>query len=105
MLRSQLTTQFFMIIVTRVPEQDANPRLCPELQALLNAELAAGNAVVEYRTGLYAADAVLVLLAKAFRARPRDLPAGVEYREVNDPHWWKAEYFRTATKHCIACRF
>ena len=94
-----------MIIVTRVPEQVANQRLCPELQELLNAELAAGNAIVEYRTGLYAADAVLVLLAKAFRARPRNLPTGVEYREVNDPHWWKAEYFRPATKHCIACRF
>ena len=48
-----------MIIVTRVPEQIANERLCPELQELLSAELAAGNTIVEYRTGLYAADAVL----------------------------------------------
>ena len=94
-----------MIIVTQVPEQAASPLLCPELRELLQAELAAGNAVVEYRTGLYAADAVLVLLAKAFRARPTKLPTGVEYREVNDPHWWKAEYYRSATKHCIACRF
>ena len=94
-----------MIIVSPVSEQTANPRLCPELRELLNAELAAGNSVVEYRTGLYAADAVLVRLAKAFRAPPKNMPAGVEYREVNDPHWWKAEYFRPATKHCIACGF
>jgi hypothetical protein len=94
-----------MIIVAPLPEQVAHQRLCPELHELLSAELAAGNAVVEYRTGLYAADAVLVLLANAFRARPRELPAGVEYRDVNDPHCWKAEYFRPTTKHCIACRF
>ena len=94
-----------MIIVSPISEQTANPRLCPELRELLNAELAAGNSVVGYRAGLYAADAVLVLLAKAFCAPPKDMPAGVEYREVNDPHWWKAEYFRPATKHCIACGF
>jgi hypothetical protein len=79
--------------------------LCPELRALAEAELSAGNAVVESRAGLYGNDAVLVLLRSEFRARPAILPAGVEYRLVNDPHWWKAEYFHAATRHCLACGF
>jgi hypothetical protein len=87
----------------------ANPeltaRLCPELRALLDAELAAGNKVAECGIGVNGSTAPLVLLASPFRARPDALPVGVEYREVNDPHWWKAEYFHTPTKHCLACRF
>lgn len=94
-----------MIIVAPVSEESATERLSPEMRGFLNAELAAGNAVEEYRSGLYGPDAVLVLLAKAFRTQPPSLPPGAEYREVNDPHWWKAEYFWPATKHCIACRF
>ena len=80
-------------------------RLCPAIRALLDAELLAGNSVVECSMGLHGKGSVLALLAQPFRVRPATLPEGVEYREVNDPHWWKAEYFHTATKHCIACRF
>jgi hypothetical protein len=80
-------------------------RLCPELGALLEAELAAGNAIVECQSGLYGTEAVLVLLKSQFRTRPATLPVGVEYRLVNDPHWWKAEYFHAPTKHCVACGF
>ena len=94
-----------MIIVNRVSEKSALPRLCPELRELLAAELAANNLVVECRAGLYAPDAVLILLSGPFRTTPSSLPAGVEYREVNDPHWWKAEYFHGPTKHCVACRY
>lgn len=78
--------------------------MCPELRGLLAAELAAGNTVVEARTGMYGASAVLVLLSGPFRSRPARLPAGVEYRELNDPHWWKADYFHAATRDCLACR-
>lgn len=94
-----------MIIVSSLSEETATERLSPDMRRVLEAELAAGNAVEEYRSGLYGPDAVLVLLAKAFRTPPPALPPGAEYREVNDPHWWKAEYYWSATKHCIACRF
>jgi hypothetical protein len=87
-----------------VPQKTVE-QLCPELRVLLDAELAAGNAVVDCRAGLYGPEAVLVLLKSEFRACPIVPPPGVEYRAVNDPHWWKAEYFHAATKHCLACGF
>lgn len=80
-------------------------RLCPELRVLLEAELAAGNCVADTGPGLQGADSVIVVLGSAFRAQPKVLPPGVEYREINDPHWWKAEYFHPATRHVLACRF
>ena len=80
-------------------------QLCPELRVLLDAELAAGNAIVESGRGLYGKGTVLILLAKQFLARPATLPPGVAFREVNDPHWWKAEYFHSPSRHCVACRF
>ena len=79
--------------------------LCPELRALVAAELAAGNAVIECRPGLYGPEALLVLLDGPFRCAPATPPSGVEFREINDPHWWKAEYFHVATKDAVAARY
>ncbi len=80
-------------------------QLCPELRSLAAAELAAGNDVVDSGTGLYGPETVLVQLRKDFQAPPAQLPPGVRYREVNDPHWWKAEYFHAPTGHCLVCGF
>jgi hypothetical protein len=82
----------------------AQGKICAALRPLLAAELAAGNRVVECGPSLYGHGAVLVLLAEPFRAAQADLPAGIVHRDVNDPHWWKAEYFHPETKHCLACR-
>jgi hypothetical protein len=78
--------------------------LCPELRALVASELAAGNTIVEWGPSLYGHGGVLVLLAKPFRHAPPSLPDGVVFREINDPHWWKAEYFHIATNDCVAAR-
>jgi hypothetical protein len=76
--------------------------LCPELRTLAEAELHAGNVIVESGQGLFGPDAVLVLLKADAKTRPGTLPTGVQYREVNDPHWWKCEYFHAPTGHCLA---
>lgn len=78
---------------------------CPELRGLLDAELAAGNAVAETHRGWNDPTAIVVLLAFPFRAKPETLPSGVVFREVNDPHWWLAEYAHSPTNHLLACRF
>ena len=79
--------------------------LCAELRALLEAELAAGNAIAGAGRGLHGKGSVLVLLREPFRVRPASLPAGVERHEINDPRWWKSEYFHAPTKQCLACCF
>jgi len=77
-------------------------QLCAELRGLLEAELAAGNGIAGAGRGLHGRDAVMVLLNGPFRAKPLALPAGVEWRAVNDPHWWKEEYFHVPTAQCLA---
>ena len=80
-------------------------QLCPELQALLDAELAAGNRVADRGPSPHHPQGVLVLLAADFKNRPRVRPAGVDYVEINDPHWWKAEYVHRPSGHVLAARF
>lgn len=78
-------------------------RLHPALRALLEAELAAGNAVLETGSGWPDADSVFVRLRDPFRARPAALPEGLRYTEPNDPHWWRADISSTAPRHILAC--
>jgi RimJ/RimL family protein N-acetyltransferase len=76
-------------------------RLTSSLRTLLDAELAAGNEIVETGTGWPDADSVFVRLRLPFRARPASLPAGVSYLELNDPHWWRAEYNTAKPRHLL----
>lgn len=76
--------------------------LHPALQALLAAELAAGNEVVETGQGWPDPDSVFVRLRRAFGALPQPLPEGVSYRELNDPHWWKAELTTLSPRHTLS---
>ena len=75
--------------------------LHPTLQALLAAELAAGNEVKETGRGWPDADSVLVRLRHAFRAMPARLPAGVVHTVRNDPHWWTAELSTRQPRHLL----
>lgn len=93
--------------ITRAQWRDARSRsalavLHPSLRAILEAELAAGNEVAETSTGWPDPDSVFVRLRNAFRSRATPLPEGVEYQELNDPHWWKAEYRASKPRHVLA---
>ncbi len=79
--------------------------LHPGLKALLQLELAAGNRIVDSGSGWPEKESVLLLLERPFLARPAALPAGVVYREVNDPHWWLAEYGSERPVQILGCRF
>jgi RimJ/RimL family protein N-acetyltransferase len=78
-------------------------RLHPGLRRILDAELRAGNEVVESRAGWPDADSVFVRLRHPFRAAPPAVPAGLRYAELDDPHWWKAEYRSDSPRHILAC--
>lgn len=93
--------------LTREQWLDARARsalavLHPSLRAILEAELTAGNEVAETSSGWPDPDSVFVRLRHAFRSRPAQLPEDVEYAELNDPHWWKAEYRASKPRHTLA---
>ena len=77
--------------------------LHPDLRVILDAELAAGNEVVETGGGWPDADSLFVRLRDSFRTTPSPLPDGVVYTEPNDPHWWKADYTSRSPRHTLAC--
>lgn len=80
-------------------------QLCPPLQQLLAAELAAGNEVHDTGADFPRPGSFLVRLKCKFRAIPAELPTGVVYRELNDVHWWQAEYEHAPSGHRLACGF
>ena len=75
----------------------------PELNDMLTAELAAGNTVAEDGPGFGGA-VRMVLLAGPFRTPRPARDSGLEFREVNDPHYWLAEIEDPATRELLACR-
>jgi len=77
--------------------------LHPSLRAILQAELAAGNEIAETGGGWPDKESVFIRLRHPFKTKPNPLPAGVSYNQLNDPHWWKAEFTTGAPAHILAC--
>lgn len=78
-------------------------QLHPLLRQILDAELAAGNEIVETGGGWPDVDSIFVRLRDQFRTRPDPVPAELTYAELNDPHWWRAEYSSRSPRHVLAC--
>ena len=77
--------------------------LCADLQAILDAEVAEGNIVCETYRGY--PTAVNVWLAFPFLVPLAELPSHVVLHNVNDPHYWLAEYVCTRHDHTLACKY
>ncbi|MFC5394746.1 hypothetical protein [Bosea vestrisii] len=71
------------------------------LQAILDAELARGNRVLDSGEWPPLCD-LFVLLARPFHKR-YPLSKGLAYEVIGDPHCWKAEYRHG--RECLACAF
>ena len=73
------------------------------LQAILDAELAAGNRIYEV-TAWPPKCGLLVILTKDFLTNPT-LPTDVTFHQIDDCHYWKAEYRYNGGMQLLACRF
>ncbi len=80
-------------------------QLCGELKPLLDAELAAGNRIVDTWAGWPHRDSLYIQLGSPFRAQPETLPGGVRFVAVDDPQYWKSELVCDRTHHALACSF
>lgn len=73
------------------------------LQRILDAELAAGNFVADVSSWPPSCT-VLVILGRSFMTSAFT-SAEVTFHEINDPHYWKAEYRFKGGVETLACRF
>ena len=88
--------------LTLDPTVPAN--FAPELRAVLEAEIEAGNSVAEVREGGPVSETVIVILARPFLTPLRPATVNLRFRQVNLPGWWSAEYTAAIPPHTLACR-
>jgi hypothetical protein len=77
-----------------------------KLKEILELELKAGNTVEETYEGDWPLpNSIIVFLGKPFITPiQRNLP-NIEFRNINDPHYWKAEYSDKSNRMWLCCRF
>ena len=75
--------------------------LRPELQAILDLELQAGNLVFQVSRGWPDPGSIFITLSLPFH-RTYELKDPVQYCEPNDPHYWKADYSCGKPIHVLA---
>ena len=75
------------------------------LSVILTRELNAGNKIAEVWSGWPHRESIFVILETPFKNVHQSLPRDIDFKDINDPHYWKAEYYHRVTHHCLACRF
>ena len=75
----------------------------PTLRKILNREVEFGNEIVETSKGWPYKNTIIIFLKKPFINKYKI--ENTEYRKIDDPHYWKAEYFDNSTNHILACKF
>lgn len=79
-------------------------KLSNELEKILYNELKAGNTIREISVGGFGDEKHLyIFLNKTFINKKNY--NNIKYIEINDPHYWKAEYTDIKNKQTIACTF
>ena len=79
-------------------------KLSNELEKILFNELKAGNKIREISVGGFGDEKHLyIFLNKTFINKKNY--NNIKYIEINDPHYWKAEYTDIKNKQTIACTF
>ncbi|WP_051224159.1 hypothetical protein [Flavobacterium tegetincola] len=73
------------------------------LKRILDKEITLGNKIVETSEGWPHANSIMVFLEKPFFQKYQ--LEKIEYRHINDPHYWKEEYFDGELNHTLACKF
>ena len=81
-------------------------KLNNELEKILYNELKAGNEIREISVGGFGDEKHLyIFLNKTFITKIVKNYNNIKYIEINDPHYWKAEYTDIKNKQTIACPF
>lgn len=77
-----------------------------KLEEILTLELNAGNLICEtYKGDWPYAGCIMLFLEKPFLTPIQRSIEGVVFRNVNDPHYWKAEYYDKTMNQFLCCGF
>ncbi len=83
-------------------------KLSDEMREILEDELAHGNSISEVYQGKFTkneVDHIFIFLDKPFKTKIRQDLQNIVYRDINDRHYWKAEYYDIVCNQTIACLF
>lgn len=84
--------------------QDHIEMFSERLKNILNNEIKLGNEIVWTEKDWARKNEITILLKYQFSQRYHLFP-GIEYEEINNPHYWKAQYFDSSNSHMLACNF
>ena len=83
-------------------------KLSFEMKEILEEELKAGNEIVETYQGGFtntSSEHIFIFLKYPFKVKIQNNLKGITYREINDIHYWKAEYTDEKNHQTLACNF
>ena len=83
-------------------------KLSIEMKEILEKELEAGNEIVETSQGKFtnaSAEHIFLFLKYPFKTKIQNNLNGIIYKEINDRHYWKAEYSDEKNHQTLACEF
>lgn len=83
-------------------------KLSIEMKEILEKELEAGNEIVETSQGIFtnaSMEHIFIFLKYPFKSKIKNNLNGIVYREINDKHYWKAEYTDEKNHQTLACNF
>ena len=83
-------------------------KLSDEMKEILEDELSHGNKIVETYQGRFTKtmdDHIFVFLYFPFKTKISHDLENILYRDVNDRHYWKAEYTDEKNHQTLACNF
>lgn len=78
------------------------------MKEILDNELKCGNKIKEIYKGRFTNtpdDSIFIFLEYPFKAEIKNDLESVVYRNINDRHYWKAEYNDKVNNQTIACPF
>ena len=103
---NEKTTEEQIKVINEIIKNNKLSKLNNELEKILYSELKAGNEIREISVGGFGDEKHLyIFLNKTFITKVVRNYNNVKYIEVNDIHYWKAEYTDLVNKQTIACFF
>jgi hypothetical protein len=85
-------------------EKEITARLSGPIAEILALELASGNQIVEASDD-WPTEKANIWLKNEFAKDYRTLYPGLNYTYVNDPHYWRDQYYDAENQEFIAVRF
>ena len=103
---NEKTTKEQIKTLNEIIKNNKLSKLSNELEKILYSELKVGNKIREISVGGFGDEKHLyIFINKTFITKIVKNYNNIKYIEINDPHYWKAEYTDIKNKQTIACPF